>query len=114
MTMTPAGIIVVWAGSIAEIPPGWAHCDGDNGTPDLTDAFIPGVGGLYEFDDRQGGVEHDHYSFLDSHLHDMAAGSDLGSGASLDNKTNAQNVQCVTTKNSHLPPYKALVYMMKT
>ncbi len=36
----PSGTIVMFSGSVSEIPPGWAICDGDNGTPDLRDRFI--------------------------------------------------------------------------
>lgn len=39
----PAGVIVMWSGTIDTIPDGWALCDGTNGTPDLTDRFICGV-----------------------------------------------------------------------
>lgn len=38
-------IIVLWSGELVDIPTGWALCDGNNGTPDLTDAFIIGAGG---------------------------------------------------------------------
>ena len=37
------GLIVMWSGAIAEIPPGWALCDGTQGTPDLRDRFIVGA-----------------------------------------------------------------------
>ena len=36
----PYGIIVAWAGNDGNIPPGWAICDGNNGTPDLRGRFI--------------------------------------------------------------------------
>lgn len=38
----PSGGIVMWSGTIANIPSGWNLCDGTNGTPDLTDRFIVG------------------------------------------------------------------------
>lgn len=38
----PAGVIVMWSGTNANIPSGWALCDGTNSTPDLTDRFILG------------------------------------------------------------------------
>ena len=34
------GIIVAWSGSVANIPTGWALCDGTNGTPDLRGRFL--------------------------------------------------------------------------
>jgi hypothetical protein len=43
----PAGVIVMWSGSIASIPSGWALCNGSNGTPDLRDRFIVGAGSSY-------------------------------------------------------------------
>jgi len=43
----PSGIIAMWSGAIANIPSGWALCNGSNGTPDLRDRFIVGAGGAY-------------------------------------------------------------------
>ena len=43
----PAGLIAMWSGSAANVPSGWALCDGSNGTPDLRDRFIVGAGGSY-------------------------------------------------------------------
>lgn len=39
----PAGGIIMWSGSVAEIPRGWTLCDGQNGTPDLRSRFIQGA-----------------------------------------------------------------------
>lgn len=39
----PAGVIVMWSGTLATIPDGWALCDGDDGRPDLRDRFIRGT-----------------------------------------------------------------------
>jgi len=39
----PTGVIVMWSGSIASIPSGWALCNGSNGTPDLRNQFIIGA-----------------------------------------------------------------------
>lgn len=36
----PSGVILMWSGSIDEIPKGYAICNGENGTPDLTGRFI--------------------------------------------------------------------------
>lgn len=41
------GMIVMWSGSVASIPSGWALCNGANGTPDLRDRFIVGAGSTY-------------------------------------------------------------------
>lgn len=39
----PTGGIIMWSGTIATIPTGWALCNGSNGTPDLRDRFIIGA-----------------------------------------------------------------------
>lgn len=43
----PPGGIIMWSGSVANIPAGWALCNGANGTPNLRDRFIVGAGGGY-------------------------------------------------------------------
>lgn len=42
----PTGAIMMWSGAIANIPAGWALCNGQNGTPDLQGRFIVGVGSI--------------------------------------------------------------------
>jgi hypothetical protein len=39
----PSGVILMWSGTIASIPSGFALCDGTNGTPNLIDRFIVSV-----------------------------------------------------------------------
>jgi hypothetical protein len=38
----PIGGIIMWSGSIASIPAGWALCNGGSGTPNLSGRFIVG------------------------------------------------------------------------
>jgi hypothetical protein len=45
VSLIPPGVIVMWSGSVASIPAGWALCDGASGTPDLRDRFVVGAGG---------------------------------------------------------------------
>lgn len=40
----PKGAIIMWSGALDQIPTGFALCDGNNGTPDLSGRFIVGVG----------------------------------------------------------------------
>lgn len=44
-SLMPQGGIIMWSGSVASIPAGWALCNGSNGTPDLRDRFVIGAGG---------------------------------------------------------------------
>jgi hypothetical protein len=39
----PYGAIIMWSGTAATIPTGWALCDGGNGTPNLVGKFIRGA-----------------------------------------------------------------------
>jgi len=39
----PVGGIIMWSGTLATIPAGWALCNGANGTPDLRGRFIVGA-----------------------------------------------------------------------
>lgn len=43
----PIGGIILWSGSVAAVPSGWALCNGSNGTPDLRDRFVVGAGSTY-------------------------------------------------------------------
>lgn len=43
----PSGVIAMWSGQSTNIPDGWALCNGQNGTPNLTDKFIIGAGAKY-------------------------------------------------------------------
>ena len=46
-SIIPAGVILLWSGSVASIPSGWLLCNGSSGTPDLRDRFVVGAGGSY-------------------------------------------------------------------
>ena len=43
----PIGSIILWSGSIVNIPTGWALCNGQNSTPDLRNRFVVGAGDSY-------------------------------------------------------------------
>ena len=50
----PQGTILSWFGQLANIPSGFAVCDGKNGTPDLRNRFIVGAGDAYKLSDIGG------------------------------------------------------------
>ncbi|CAI2475379.1 phage tail protein [Serratia plymuthica] len=45
--MFQKGMVMMFAGTTAEIPKGWDLCDGGNGRPDLRDRFIVGKGSKF-------------------------------------------------------------------
>lgn len=50
----PSGVILLWSGSVATIPSGWALCNGSSGTPDLRNRFVVGAGSTYSVGDTGG------------------------------------------------------------
>ena len=75
----PAGGIIMWSGSIASIPSGWALCDGTGGTPNLTDRFVVGAGSSYAVGDT-GGSDTTTLSEanLPAHTHSFSATTSTG------------------------------------
>ena len=140
-TPTPAGVIVLWSGSIGSIPAGWALCNGNNGTPDLRNRFIVGAGSTYSVDATGGSadaivVSHTHTATSvvtdPGHAHQLqfqlgnvdstpAVGALIGTGTSnTDSATTGITVATTNASagtsgtNANLPPYYALCYIMKT
>lgn len=66
--LLPRRSVIMWSGGLAEVPAGWALCDGQKGTPDLRGRFVIGAGGKYGVDDA-GGAE--------SHIHNVGVTVDL-------------------------------------
>jgi microcystin-dependent protein len=132
----PVGGIVIWNGTVANIPDGWALCDGrtSNGrkTPNLTDRFILGAGGKYTVDKTGGAatvtLELKH---IPPHTHDYKfKGADLALAWKNNNNfydstghyskndrtkttesAGGQNGKTVAHENR--PPYFALCYIMR-
>lgn len=50
----------MWAGLLANIPTGWALCDGQNGTPDLRSKFVKGAAAGVEPGGTGGAATHTH------------------------------------------------------
>jgi hypothetical protein len=59
------GMIILWSGSIASVPSGWALCNGSNGTPDLRNRFVVGAGSTYAVDATGGSAD----AIVVSHTH---------------------------------------------
>lgn len=56
----PVGAIMMWAGSLLDMPAGWALCNGQNGTPDLRSRFVVGFNsadGDYDAIGKTGGAK---------------------------------------------------------
>lgn len=92
----PSHIIVMWSGTIANIPAGWALCNGTNDTPDLTDRFI--LGTVTDETDPKGGSN----TVSISHTHDTGSLSAVSSGSE---HSHAMNVSTSSdgAHNHYLP-----------
>lgn len=136
----PTGVIVMWSGSIANIPSGWALCDGTNSTPDLRNRFIVGAhsdgstgvtfnattgatSGNYGPGNTGGETAHQlTVAELAAHTHTEqynvnSSGQDqAGSGSGDNDNTSTRNSGSTGGNNYHenRPPYYALAFIMKT
>jgi hypothetical protein len=73
-SIIPAGVILMWSGSIASIPSGWLLCNGTSGTPDLRDRFVVGAGSTYAVAATGGGATTTLIEAnLPSHTHSISA-----------------------------------------
>lgn len=120
----PAGVIVMWSGSVETIPAGWALCNGSNGTPDLRDRFVAGAGNTYT-PGQSGGASQITLTVaqLPAHTHNFAAGigntNPFGDGVPMTSSSNSGAVTKTTASAGSgspvniLPPYYALAYIMK-
>ncbi len=107
------GIIVVWSGAIADIPLGWALCDGTKGTPDLRDVFVIGSGGSFDPDDQGSDEDHVHDFTGSGHTHAFSAGSDINQGNDFSTTVDSAAVTGTTEIGSGFPAYYSLAYIQK-
>lgn len=137
------GMILLWSGSIATIPTGWALCNGTAGTPNLMDRFVVGAGSAYAVGSTGGATTHLHaisvagtaltVGQLPPHNHGPEAGaaSFITGGTGAGNTTGGSNIGGSLTTGytgsgeahthsasadtrDHRPPYYALAYIRKT
>ena len=134
----PAGMIVMWSGSVGTIPSGWLLCNGLNGTPDLRNRFVIGAGLTYPVAATGGSkdavvVAHEHTVGDPGHTHSLSnsqAAAEVGGSreaqaaigyygrggfVTLSTATTGITVASagVSGTNANLPPYYALCYIMK-
>ena len=122
--MVPKGGIIIWSGSVNDIPAGWVLCDGTNGTPDLRDRFVLGAGRNYTVDSTGGEATHTlTIDEMPSHSHDWLFGlsqDDSGTGGTEDEftKRNGKVTNSIgytggSQPHNNMPPYYSLCYIMK-
>lgn len=139
----PSGIILMWAGTIDAIPPGWVLCDGTSGTPDLSDKFVMGAVTAGQIGATGGTTTHVHPALtantavaltteqMPSHAHtitnwqlinyDGAAAGTYGATLAYDNATypagggqpHTHPASTSVLETTVLPPYYKLAFIQK-
>lgn len=137
----PSGVVVMWTGTIVDIPEGWFLCDGNNGTPNLKDRFVMGATTQTEMTKTGGSkdavvVAHSHTGSTNTtgnHRHGISGynggfssnvlfSSDSNNGQSRSGNTSYAgnhshslliNSTGETGVDKNLPPYYKLAYIMK-
>lgn len=113
----PVGGIIMWSGSVADIPGGWVLCDGNNGTPDLQDRFVVGAGSTYSPDDTGGATQFSgNTGSSTTGLTINTTTDEVSPGTGIDALISATpsdpgHTHSVTVET--LPPYYALAFIMK-
>jgi len=106
-------MIIQWPLAILAIPAGWTLCDGTLGTPNLINFFIVGAGDTYAVGSSGGGNIHRHTSAFDTHGHSIDAGAAIAAGADYEACTSEEELTGFTNYANNVPPYYALVFIMK-
>jgi len=115
----PTGVILMWSGPLANIPAGWALCDGTNGTPDLRNRFVTGTAEGEDPGVTGGNGTHHHlfdppsYPTGGSSIN-MLVSIGLPMEVALSGHTHDFDMpETPTSLASSFPPYYKLAYIMK-
>lgn len=107
----PKGIICMWSGLMEDIPNGWHLCDGSDGTPDLRNRFIVGIGSKYGVGDTGG---NDSITLTESqmplHNHSGSTGNNTSSSQTITTSKDGSHTHTAqsssNTHNHEYHPYK--------
>lgn len=122
--VVPKGGIILWSGAVSAVPEGWAICDGTNGTPDLSNAFVihadADAGGTHDVGDTGSKVAA-HTHTVPDHQHTLRHNTTAGGRSSLetadgtDTESTAFSISSGTCEVSSTGDivYYALAYIMK-
>lgn len=118
----PVGFIGIWSGAIADIPVGWALCDGIDGRPNLINAFVLGAGGSYAVGSVGGEAEHqlsisELPKFKPKFRHGKSKRGTTGTEELIDKFSNNFITEGDEIggdqAHNNMPPYYALAYIIK-
>ena len=106
-TPLTSNLIVMWHGTIANIPSGYVICDGNNSTPNLLAKFVQGVATAATDPGTTGGSQ-------TAHTHTIANSeqTDAGAGAGKWGRSATTTATGGTTDGR--PPFYDVAFLMKT
>jgi len=117
---TPSGVCVVWSGAISAIPSGWVLCDGNNGTPNLTDRFIlhadADAAGTNNVGDTGGASTHTHadtFSIGGSTGDKEVDNNHDDSVTDVASDSHTHSLSGSVSAGNNVPKYYALAWIMK-
>lgn len=116
--MIPIGSIIIWSGTLDNIPIGWHLCDGDDGTIDLRNRFVQGAWELRPVGERGGANDHVHTFNAGGHFHGAGetvdvAGAGIGEAWAGEEGSEETEVQGTTELADHRPFNVALAFIQK-
>lgn len=110
------GMIMLWHGTVDNIPSGWHLCDGTMGTPDLRGKLARGAGGAYTPGATGGSNTHTHEFRGDGHAHDLKSGTNIANVSPAGNYSYSTQIipaTGITDEGASNPPFHQLCYIMK-
>lgn len=100
----PSGAICIWSGNQNNIPTGWVLCDGNNGTPNLSNRFVLGYGS--KNCDTTGGTETVSLSTVNMPSHNHSASLSLSGLSTNSTGSHTHSITGSTnTSNVTIPPH---------
>jgi hypothetical protein len=112
-TLWQTGMIILWSGTIASIPSGFALCDGNNGTPNLGDRFVFGANPTAIPGTTGGSLGHTHTATQPTHTHTPPPGMGFAFGTFMSSNFPTAQPAITVNPTDNLPPYYVLAYIMK-
>lgn len=112
-TFTP-GMMLLWSGTLADIPAGWALCDGNGGRPNLGMKFVQGALGEEHVGTTGGDTGHTHSLSFYGHSHTMnPAGAEIAAGADFGTVGTENTPDFSLSPASVVPPYVMYAWIIK-
>lgn len=116
--IVPSGGIIMWSGTIANIPTGWFLCDGNNSTPNLTNRFIVCAdaddGGVAKSTITGSALQSHDTGFIPAHTHAQGLAGNPGQIASGSVIGTNGDTGSYGTGTKVISVFYALAYIMKS